>query len=42
MPSALAMSVPAGSVMKQEKSWLWLKIGLRAVRVITQPMCLLI
>lgn len=38
MPSALAISVPAGSVMKQEKSWLWLKIGLRAVRVITQPM----
>ena len=29
----------AGSVMKQEKSWLWLKIGLRAVRVMTQPMC---
>ena len=28
---------PRASAMKQEKSWLWLKIGERAVRVITQP-----
>ena len=38
----LAIKRASASVMKQEKSWLWLKIGLRAVRVITQPMCLLI
>ena len=42
MPSALATSVPSGAVTKQEKSWHWLKIVLRAVRVITQPMCRLI
>ena len=37
MPSAWLISVPRASAMKQEKSWLWLKIGERAVRVITQP-----
>jgi hypothetical protein len=42
MPSALATSVPSGAVTKQLKSWDWEKIGLRAVRVITQPMCRLI
>ena len=42
IPSALATSVPSGSVMKQEKSWLWLKIVDRAVRVITHPMWRLI
>ena len=31
--------VPVALPTKQEKSWLWLKIGLRAVRVITQPIC---
>ena len=37
MPSAWLIRVPRASAMKQEKSWLWLKIGERAVRVITQP-----
>ena len=31
MPSAWLISRPRPSVMKQEKSWLWVKIGLRAV-----------
>ncbi len=39
MPSACETSVPAASVMKQEKSCDWLKIGLREVRIITQPIC---
>ncbi len=37
MPSAWLIRVPLASAMKQEKSWLWLKIGLRAVRVMTKP-----
>ena len=42
MPSAFATRVPSGVVMKQLKSCDWLKIVLRAVRVITHPMCRLI
>src|SRR3972149_4341952 len=37
-PSACDTSRPVGPVMKQEKSCDW-KIGLRAVRSITQPIC---
>ena len=36
MPSAWLIRVPRVGE-EQEKSWLWLKIGERAVRVITQP-----
>ena len=37
MPSAWAMISPRAVATKQVKSWLWLKIGLRAVRGMIQP-----
>ena len=37
IPSAWLTTSPLGPAMKQEKSCAWLKIGLRAVRTITQP-----
>src|SRR3546814_5105933 len=42
MPSAWETSTPSAFARKQEKSCAWEKIGLRAVRVMTQPICRLI
>ena len=39
IPSACETSQPSGPHTKQVKSWAWLKMGLRAVRTITSPIC---
>ena len=39
IPSAWETSQPSAPHTKQVKSWAWLKMGLRAVRTITSPIC---